>query len=259
MRGCAAATPTCRVWHWQWSATHTMQRDLRELLPLLEGRVLDVGGASRHLSAWRAETHDVVTVLSAPHAALVRRAAPPSTLRPSGATLTVHPNQPWPLADASFDALLCVQSLAQLDDPDYAVAEMARVMRPGGLAVVSVPAMASGTGVDLRYYTAAGLRQLLGAHFTITSIRREGAIGSVLALLILGWMDALAERSLLVRALQALFLPLWIGTCAAVNLTGAVVDATDPRRAFYTHVLIVAVRKTVAPEMQAASELRGSE
>ncbi|MEE9404719.1 MAG: metalloregulator ArsR/SmtB family transcription factor [Algisphaera sp.] len=41
-----------------------------------------------------------------------------------------------PLEDASCDATLCVLVLTYLDDPAAAVAEMARVLRPGGRAVV---------------------------------------------------------------------------------------------------------------------------
>lgn len=42
-----------------------------------------------------------------------------------------------PLPDASVDAALCVLVLSYLDDPAPAVAEMARVVRPGGLVAVA--------------------------------------------------------------------------------------------------------------------------
>jgi SAM-dependent methyltransferase len=42
-----------------------------------------------------------------------------------------------PYADASFDVVLCTQVLEHLYEPDRAVREIHRVLRPGGLALVS--------------------------------------------------------------------------------------------------------------------------
>jgi SAM-dependent methyltransferase len=44
-----------------------------------------------------------------------------------------------PIADASFDALLCVHVLEDIDDDAAAMAELHRILRPGGWALVSVP------------------------------------------------------------------------------------------------------------------------
>ena len=42
-----------------------------------------------------------------------------------------------PFADASFEAVVCECVLSTLPDPSVALAEMARVLRPGGAALVS--------------------------------------------------------------------------------------------------------------------------
>ena len=47
-----------------------------------------------------------------------------------------------PFADRSFDVVVCVEVLEHLFSPLEAVGEMARVLRPGGLLIVTVPNVA---------------------------------------------------------------------------------------------------------------------
>jgi len=44
-----------------------------------------------------------------------------------------------PLADASYDVALCIHLLEHVQDDRRAIAELYRVLRPGGWALVSVP------------------------------------------------------------------------------------------------------------------------
>jgi ubiquinone/menaquinone biosynthesis C-methylase UbiE len=43
-----------------------------------------------------------------------------------------------PLGDAQFDAVVCINGFCQLDRPDVAVREVARVLRPGGKFLVDI-------------------------------------------------------------------------------------------------------------------------
>lgn len=45
-----------------------------------------------------------------------------------------------PFADATFDAVVSVDVICQVNNPEVAVAEFSRVLRPGGLLVINVPA-----------------------------------------------------------------------------------------------------------------------
>jgi SAM-dependent methyltransferase len=44
-----------------------------------------------------------------------------------------------PFADESFDLVMCIQGFYYVPDPEKGAAEIARVLRPGGYAVISVP------------------------------------------------------------------------------------------------------------------------
>jgi SAM-dependent methyltransferase len=71
-----------------------------------------------------------------------------------------------PYADASFDLVLCTQLLEHVLEPDQVVREIARVLVPGGLALVSTHGVAlyhpdpPESGGDYWRWTHAGLQQL---------------------------------------------------------------------------------------------------
>ena len=82
-----------------------------------------------------------------------------------------------PFRSESFDATSCGETLEHLDDDATAAAELNRVMRPGALCVITVPALRSlWTASDDYYehrrrYSRQGLRELVtGAGFRVESI-----------------------------------------------------------------------------------------
>ena len=56
-----------------------------------------------------------------------------------------------PVASASTDLVVCWDVLEHLSTPERAIAEMARVLRPGGLAVVALPNILSLKGLATRF------------------------------------------------------------------------------------------------------------
>jgi len=85
------------------------------------------------------------------------------------------------LPDAAFDAAVCAEVLEHLDDDGAAAAELHRVLRPGGLLIVTVPAnpyrydWTDRWAGHRRRYTVAGLAGLLeGAGLTSVEVAGWG-------------------------------------------------------------------------------------
>ena len=82
-----------------------------------------------------------------------------------------------PLPDASFDYLLCIEVLRYLPHPERCVAEMARVLRPGGVALVTATPLFNLNGYALVNRAAVALptRKLTRLRqFFVTSSGIEG-------------------------------------------------------------------------------------
>jgi SAM-dependent methyltransferase len=73
----------------------------------------------------------------------------------------VCPLHAYPLPDSSFDAIVCTEVLEHVPDPCAALAELRRLLTPGGYLCLTVPFM---LGVhesqDHTRFTASGLRQV---------------------------------------------------------------------------------------------------
>jgi SAM-dependent methyltransferase len=123
--------------HWWYRNTRALAADL--LAPWLHRnpRVLDAGCGPGGNSAWLAELGDVVGVDVAPEALAFVRARRPATT-PVRASV-----QALPFADRSFDVVVALTLLYTVLDDAAALHELARVVRPGGAALLVEPAFAA--------------------------------------------------------------------------------------------------------------------
>jgi ubiquinone/menaquinone biosynthesis C-methylase UbiE len=121
------------------SQGHSLRIRMRTTLELLEGsggRVLDVGMGPGRLCAALADRGRTVSGVDASleMVELARARLPQATDRLRQAHV-----ERLPFTDGSFDAVAGTGIFEYVRDRPRALAEIARVLRPGGLAVISVP------------------------------------------------------------------------------------------------------------------------
>ena len=110
--------------------TNSIHRDLREPLASFSGTILDVGCGNspfRHLLNPTATEYKGIDVAEA--ASFGYRN--PDVVYYDGNTI--------PFADGAFDALLCTEVIEHIADPTKLVGEMHRVLKPGGVGIITVP------------------------------------------------------------------------------------------------------------------------
>jgi ubiquinone/menaquinone biosynthesis C-methylase UbiE len=103
----------------------------RDLLSRAQGRVIEVGaGTGANLSHYPAEIEEMV--LTEPEEPMAKRLE--GKLHDSGREGRVvrAPGESLPFADDSFDTAVSTLALCTVGDPDATLAELRRVLRPGG-------------------------------------------------------------------------------------------------------------------------------
>ena len=144
--------------HWWYrERRHLLAKAITGLTP---GRAIDIGAAGGgNTRVLREHGWDAVALEYGADGAEVAHGRGLATLRGDATRL--------PIADASLDLVISFDVLEHLHDDTAAVAEVRRVLRPGGTYVVAVPAdprlwSSHDEAVDhIRRYTRQGLLDLL--------------------------------------------------------------------------------------------------
>jgi SAM-dependent methyltransferase len=220
--------PAERPWHFQWLSVFYLHRRLRRTLPLLGGHVLDVGCGAKPYRGWfgAVESYVGLDVASGPEVDVL-----------------VRPDGTWPLDSARFDVVLCTQVLEHVENLELTLNEIVRVLKPGGVAVVTFPFLYNehGEPYDFRRMTVHYAKRLF-PRFQIEALERQGGIGSTLVILWLNWFDGMLNRTFTTRLLKAFMLPLWLPLCFVSNSLGLLFDNLDRSGRFYNNVFLM-VRK----------------
>ena len=211
-------------WHWQWLPSHLLNRDFKAQLPKLTGSVLDIGcGQKPYLP--------LLTSVQEYLGADV--AAGPAV------DVVFTPNQPLPLPDDRFDAVMITQVMEFVDQPVALASEIRRVLKPNGIVVATFPFIFQEHGpFDLMRYSANAAGTAFPG-FTPVLIKRQGGVGSSLGILFLNWLNQTLNLNVFLRLLRPLFLPVWLPLCLIINLLALAMDACDRTASYYTNVLAV--------------------
>lgn len=132
-------------------------------------------------------------------------------------------NAPLPLADSSADVAVSISVLEHLRRPDRFLAEVARVLRPGGRLLLQVPWqwMIHEAPHDYFRYSPFALRAMLEENgFEVVSLAPSGGVFATLCLKVNYLSLRLVRGPRLLRFLaQCLLTPLWwLGQQAALQL-----------------------------------------
>lgn len=155
-------SPSVPVFYPDWLLLRELSRDVAWALECFgRGTLLDVGCGERPYSGCRSQVTQWIGL----------DADTNSSADITGSADAV------PLPDATIDTVLCTQVLEHVAEPENAFAELHRVLRPGGMLILSVPQYwpLHEEPYDFRRYTEIGLRALATkGGFSVVAMRAQG-------------------------------------------------------------------------------------
>ena len=221
--------------HWFYEGKRRIVRAwIERLRPLAaDDTLVDFGAGTGLFAAEMAQRCRVFALDSYPESlAILRRRFPPERVLEAAADGRI------PLGDASVDCVTALDVLEHLERDAAAVAEFCRVLRPGGLAVITVPAdmrLWSDWDVALRHhrrYDRRTLGALFGAGWTVEHLAYVNTLAFPLVWLLRrlrrgaagggrrraedrvppGWLNSLLRRQFVAQgAWRRLRLPFGVG------------------------------------------------
>lgn len=199
--------------HPQWLVSRLGKKRALWLAARAQGRVLDIGCADRAIRFTLVKA-DSYMGLDYPTTASDLYGTKPDVYGDA---------RQLPLVDGAFDTVLFLDVLEHVAEPEAALHEALRVLRPGGCLLITVPFAypLHDQPHDYQRFTEHGLVYRLGqAGFVQVTIQEEGggieaaATGMALALT-QGCIDAISSRSW-----RTLFVPLALLLVMGVNILG---------------------------------------
>lgn len=166
-------------------ARRGLAASMRKFSPRLRGRLLDVGcGRKPYRSLFTVDEYVGLDIDS-------------EVTRALGIADHLYDGNRFPLPSSTFDSALCNQVLEHVFEPDRFLAEIHRVLAPGGKLLLTVPFVwdEHEQPVDYARYSSFGLRALLERNgFTILEQEKIGADASTLFQLVNVYVYKVAER-----------------------------------------------------------------
>jgi SAM-dependent methyltransferase len=201
-----------------WAA---IEADAREL----EGIMLDVGCGNRQFEKLFTNVRKYVGIEHPGPAIEYEETLRHSFFRMRGIVDVMADAHALPFHDATFDACLCTEVLEHVPHPPNVAREIARVLRPGGKVLFTVPFVGELHHVpyDFQRFTAFGIRQVLEeAGLEVVHVKARGNFPLVAGIVTshaiyrLGAREVRAEGSV---SLHVWAMPFVFVACAIVQLT----------------------------------------
>jgi SAM-dependent methyltransferase len=150
-------------------------------------------------------------------------------------------NSSWPIQDNSFDVVLCTQVIEHVEDPAILVAEIKRVLKPGGRVILNAPFLYPFHGMpdDQARYTTTHLLYFFKG-FEILKIGTLGGVGSSIATIYLNFVNYKISGNLLLQILKIFLLPIWLTGNALCNLSLIGLDKFDNTNSFPLNTYLIA-------------------
>ncbi|MFA6920226.1 MAG: class I SAM-dependent methyltransferase [Gallionella sp.] len=219
-----------------WLCRRELALALSDLAPRLTGTVLDFGSGSQ------------------PYRPLLTNCAHYTSLEydtPQNRERKVadifYDGKSIPAEDNSFDGLLSTQTLEHVPNPEVIVGEWARVLKDGGMLLITMPFMwpEHEMPYDFQRYSSGGLRLLLEKYgFEIVEQRRLLSDCRAPAQLFLAWIFDAVLVKLRPKVLRLLLTPL---LCMPVSLLASMLATISPKNSnTYLDNLVLAKRKKTA-------------
>jgi SAM-dependent methyltransferase len=213
----------------RWSR-HLADELLRFAGPAPGERVLDLGCGTGSLCAAlaaRAEPAAIVGLdIAAPYVAFAA-----GRLADLRLGFCIGDAQRLPFAAATFDRALSLLALNFVADPPAAIAELARVTRPGGTIAAAVWDMAGGLVYQRLFWdTAAALDPAADRARARQLSRPLTTPGTLAEALRAAGLAGVAETSLMIRMTYAGFADYWAPIADAQGPVGDYVRSVDPGR-----------------------------
>jgi SAM-dependent methyltransferase len=203
---------------------------MREFFPQLKGEVLDVGCGRKPYREFVSARRYVGVDLDTPE------------MRGLGEADYFYDGKRIPINDAEFDAVICSQVLEHVFKPSEFLQEIHRVLRPGGLLLLTTPFAwdEHEQPHDFARYSSFGLRHVLeSSGFRIRAQRKTCANGSALVQLSSAYIYKLARsRSRLINHLVQMTL------IAPINVVGGLFASVIPANPdFYLDNVVLAAKE----------------
>ncbi len=226
-----------------WFARRGLLRELQAFFPQLTCDVLDVGCGRKPYRAFVPARRYVGLDLDTPE------------LRAMGAADLFYSGEKMPAADWEFDAVLCSQVLEHVFTPAEFLAELRRVLRPGGVLLLTTPFAwdEHSQPHDFGRYASFGLRHMLdAAGFEVIAQRKTCADGRALVQLAAGYVYKVTRsRHRLLNLLCQLLL------IAPINVIGGLLAWVLPANPdFYLDNVVLARRPAAKISAEAAPGCR---